>query len=35
LSEAERVAHAALVETLGDKAIWLKTPATQLDARDA
>ena len=26
LSEAERAAHAAMVETLGEKAIWLKAP---------
>ncbi|MGB3538068.1 MAG: DNA polymerase III subunit epsilon, partial [Mesorhizobium sp.] len=27
LSEAERAAHAGMVETLGEKAIWLKLAA--------
>jgi DNA polymerase-3 subunit epsilon len=35
LSEAERAAHAALVETLGEKAIWLKTSSILPDAQDA
>lgn len=29
LSEAERAAHAAMVETLGEKAVWLKTALEQ------